>query len=315
MQAIGAVLLAAALFGTTGTAQALGPSTTTPLGVGAARLVVGGLALLALLPVLGNDRREVFRLWRTPTGVIAGACTAGYQVCFFAGVDRAGVAVGTLVAIGSGPVLTGLLARWLLHDRPGRAWLAATALCLFGLALLVLSRGAALSADAVGIALAVLAGLSYAAYTVLAKKQLDAGDAPSVVMAAAFGLGGLLSVPLLMSQPLGAFGTGKGIALALYLGLVATALAYLLFVRGLAVLLAGPVTTLMLAEPVVATTLGIVVLHEQLSAVGAIGAALVLVGLVVQGRGTAPTTPSPEGGVIAPPAHPQPSPNGSGGKA
>ena len=38
-----AVLAAATLFGTTGTAQALGPSGTTPLGVGAARIVVGGL--------------------------------------------------------------------------------------------------------------------------------------------------------------------------------------------------------------------------------------------------------------------------------
>jgi len=83
--------------------------------------------------------------------------------------------------------------------------------------------------------------------------------------------------------------------LALYLGLVTTTLAYLLFVRGLAFLPAGPVTTLMLAEPVVATTLGIVVLDERLSAIGGIGAALVLVGLMVQGRGTTSGLPAPEG--------------------
>jgi hypothetical protein len=46
---VGAVLRAAALFGTTGTAQALGPAATTPLGVGAARLVIGGLALLSAM--------------------------------------------------------------------------------------------------------------------------------------------------------------------------------------------------------------------------------------------------------------------------
>lgn len=43
-----AVLAAAVLFGTTGTAQALGPESTTPLGVGAARLIVGGTALAAV---------------------------------------------------------------------------------------------------------------------------------------------------------------------------------------------------------------------------------------------------------------------------
>jgi drug/metabolite transporter, DME family len=295
LRAVGAILLAAALFGTTGSAQALGPSSTTPLGVGAARLVVGGLALLAVLPVVGARRAEALVLWRTPTGLVAGLCTALYQICFFAGVQQAGVAAGTLAAIGSGPVLTGLLARWLLSEHPGRAWLAATGLCLAGLALLVLGGGASGRADTLGIILALLAGVAYAAYTVLAKQQLDAGHAPSAVMTAAFGLGGLLSVPLLLTQPLGWFTTGEGVALALYLGLVTTTLAYLLFVRGLAVLPAGPVTTLMLAEPVVATALGIVVLDERLSALGGIGAGLVLVGLLVQGRGATSGSPAPEG--------------------
>jgi DME family drug/metabolite transporter len=294
-RAVFAVLFAAALFGTTGTAQALGPASTTPLGVGAARLVIGGLALVAVLPLVGARRTDVLALWRTPTGLMAGVCTGLYQVCFFAGVERAGVAVGTLAAIGSGPVLTGLLSRWLLRERPGRAWVAATGLCVAGLALLVLAGGTSGSTDTVGVFLALLAGLAYATYTVLAKQQLDAGRAPSVVMAAAFGLGGLLSVPVLLTQPIGWLAEGSGVALALYLGLVTTTLAYLLFVRGLAVLAAGPVTTLVLAEPVVATTLGIVILGERLSAVSAAGAALVLAGLLVQGRAAATVSPAPAG--------------------
>jgi DME family drug/metabolite transporter len=248
--------------------------------------VVGGLALLAVLPALGVRPAQAVRLWRTPTGVVAGLCTALYQLCFFAGVQRAGVAVGTLVAIG----------------RPGRAWLAATGLCLSGLALLVLGGGTADRPDAAGVGLALLAGSTYAAYTVLAKRQLDDGHAPAAVMAAAFGLGGLLLVPVLVSQPLGWLAGADGVALALYLGLVTTTAAYLLFVRGLAVLPAGPVTTLVLAEPVVATVLGVVVLDERLPALAVVGAVLVLVGLAVQGRGTArspapsPGAPAREGG-------------------
>ncbi len=292
LRAVAVVLLAAALFGTTGTAQALGPSATTPLGVGAARLVVGGLALLALLPLLGVGRAEAFTLWRTPTGLVAGVCTALYQVCFFAGVERTGVAVGTLVAIGSGPVLTGLMARWLLHEQLGPVWFAATGLCLGGLALLVLTGGGSGGTDPLGVLLAVLAGAAYAGYTVVAKRQLEAGHAPSAVMAAAFGLGGLVSLPVLVSQPVGWLVSGQGVALALYLGLVTTTFAYLLFVRGLAVLPAAPVTTLVLAEPVVATALGIAVLQERLSLLGLLGVALVLVGLLVQGRGAASGSPA-----------------------
>jgi DME family drug/metabolite transporter len=290
-RAVAAVLLAAALFGTTGTAQALGPTSTTPLGVGATRLVVGGLVLLAVLPVVGVRPSRAVALWRTPTGLVAGLCTALYQLCFFAGVQRAGVAVGTLVAIGSGPVLTGLLAGRLLGERPGRTWLVATGLCLTGLALLVLGGGADARPDAAGAGLALLAGASYAAYTVLAKAQLDAGEPPAAVMAAAFGLGGLLLVPVLLSQPLGWLARPDGLLLVLHLGLVTTTVAYLLFVRGLAVLPAGPVTTLVLAEPVVATALGVLVLGERLPAAAAIGALLVLVGLAVQGRGAGAADP------------------------
>lgn len=300
--AVGAVLVAATLFGTTGTAQALGPDGTTPLGVGAVRLVVGGVGLMAVLPLVGGLRRDAVRLWRTPAGVAIGVCTALYQVSFFAAVQQAGVAIGTLAAIGSGPVLAGLLARFVLGERPGRSWVLATGLCLVGLTLLVTGGGAAQRVDLVGVALAILAGLAYAGYTVLAKGQLSAGQEPSTVMAAAFGLGGLLLLPLLATQPMAWLLEPRGVGMALHLGLVTTTLAYLLFVRGLAQLPAGPVTTLMLAEPVVATTLGIVVLDERLTLISTIGVGLLLLGLVLQGLGAAtdrgreePSQPAPPG--------------------
>jgi len=76
--AVAAVVLAAVLFGTTGTAQELGPSGTTPLGVGAARLAVGGLVLLLVLPLLGASRSRAVALWRTPAGLTAGATRASH---------------------------------------------------------------------------------------------------------------------------------------------------------------------------------------------------------------------------------------------
>lgn len=286
-----AVLLAAVLFGTTGTAQALGPDATTPLGVGAARLAVGGLALLAILPLVGGRRRSALGLWRTPVGLAAGVCTALYQVSFFAAVQQTGVAVGTLVALGSGPVLAGLLGRLILGERPDRVWMTATVVCILGLALLV--GGGDQQVDPVGVALAVVAGLSYAGYTVLTKWQLGAGHHPATVMAAAFGLGGLLLVPVLAAQRPTWLLQPQGATLALYLGVVTITLGYLLFVRGLAVLPAGPVTTLMLAEPVVATVLGVAVLGERLGVSGVSGVVLLLIGLLAQGRGLRPVAPKP----------------------
>lgn len=276
------VLLAAVLFGTTGTAQALGPDSTTPLGVGAVRLAVGGLALLLVLPLLGGRTAGALRLWRTPAGLLGGLCTALYQLCFFAGVERAGVALGTLVTIGSGPVFAGLLGAVLLRERPRRAWVVATALCVAGLALLS-GTGTGGDVDPLGVLLALLAGFGYAAYTVAAKSLMTRAADSTEVMAAAFGLGGLLLLPVLAAQPLGWLPTPGGFALAAYLGLGTTTAAYVLFGRGLAVLPAGPVTTLVLAEPLVATALGVGLLDERLAAAGVVGAGLVLAGLVLQG--------------------------------
>ena len=69
--------------------------------------------------------------------------------------------------------------------------------------------------------------------------------------------------------------------LALYLGLVPTALAYVLFARGLQKLPAASVATLTLAEPLTAATLGVAVLGERPGPVAGLGALLVLSGLLV----------------------------------
>lgn len=282
-RAVASALGAAALFGTTGTAQALGPTGTTPLGVGAARIAVGGAGLLVVLPAVGGSRREALALWRSRWGLLSGLTTALYQVCFFAGVSRAGVALGTLVTIGSGPVFTGLLSWLVLRARPARSWVVATSVCVVGLVLLVGSGAEQPHVDPLGLLLALVSGLGYAVYTVSSKRLITGGHRSETVMTAAFSLGGLLLLPVLVTQPLSWLATPGGAALALWLGLGTTTLAYVLFGRALHHLHAGPVTTLGLAEPVVATVLGVVVLGETLTRAGWLGAALVLGGLVLQG--------------------------------
>ena len=127
----------------------------------------------------------------------------------------------------------------------------------------------------------MVAGLGYASYTVLAKRMIDAGAAPERVMSAAFGRGALILLPVPLVAGLGWLGSPEGVALALYLGAVPTALAYFLFARGLRSLSAGETATLTLAEPLTAVLLGALVLGERPGAVAIAGAALVLAGLLV----------------------------------
>ncbi len=273
------ILLAALCFGTTGTAQALGPDGIDPAAVGAARIACGGalLVLFALLTRRGGVRRR----WARGPVLAGAAAVAGYQVSFFAAVADTGVAVGTIVALGSAPALTGAL-EWALHGRrPPARWVLATALASAGVALLALAGGAQAGISAPGVGLAVAAGASYAAYTLASKRLLDDGHAPEGVMAALFGLGAVALGPLLVLSGPGWLGSGGGLALVLFLGVVPTALAYVLFARGLRRLRASEAATITLAEPVTAAALGVGVLGERITGGGALGAALVLGALVL----------------------------------
>jgi DME family drug/metabolite transporter len=223
---------------------------------------------------------------------VAALGVAAYQLAFFAAVADTGVAVGTVVALGSAPALTGAL-EWLVERRrPAARWAPATALACAGVALLVLS-GAGAGVSAPGVALAVAAGASYAVYTLAAKRLLSAGHPPEEVMAAAFGAGAVLLAPVLVLADVGPLWTPGGLALVGFLGLVPTALAYVLFARGLRRLSAAETSTLTLAEPLTAAGLGVVVLAERPGAPAVAGAALVLAGLLLLAgwaprRGAAP---------------------------
>jgi drug/metabolite transporter, DME family len=295
------VVAAGMLFGTAGTAQALGPAATTPLGVGILRIGVGAIALLVAMPFLGESPRTLVALWRTRAMVVTAVTAAVYQLCFFAGVSQAGVALGTLVAVGSAPVFAGLVGRIVLGHRPTLGWAAATAVCVAGLALLsepalaaaqassagaatagAATAGATPGGTALGLLLALGAGLCIACYNVAAKIQLDRGATPLAVPAGSFVLGGALLLPVLVVQPLGWLPSPSGIALALYLGVATMAIANVLLTLGIKGMSAGPVATLMLADPVVATVLGVAVLGEVLAAQEVAGVVLLLAGLVLQ---------------------------------
>ena len=273
------VLLSAVLFGTTGTAQALGPDGTTPLTVGASRIAIGGAALLAI--ALATKTLNDGIRW-TPGPALAGALgVVGYQLCFFAAVDATGVAVGTVVALGSGPAFAGLFGLVLSKERPTQRWAVATGLAITGAAILVLAGGEGANVDPAGIALALGAGASYGLYTVTSKTLLEQGHRPEGVMAVAFGLGGVLLAPALVLGDTAWLTAPDGASLAVYLGLVPTALAYVLFARGLQKLPAASVATLTLAEPLTAATLGVAILGERPGPVAGLGALMVLSGLLV----------------------------------
>lgn len=271
------VLAAALLWGTTGTAQAFAPIGFDPLVIGTLRLLVGGVVLLGL----SLARRELGSLdeWKLRPVLLAAAFTASYQICFFAAVAKTGVAVGTIVGIGSAPIAGGLLGLLFRGERPSRRWLLATALAIVGCALLSLAGGE-IAVDPFGILLAIGAGVSYATYTLVIKGLLER-HSPNAVMAVIVSVGALMLSPLLVNCELEWLLQPRSIAVVLHLGIATMALSYWFFARGLQTVQVGTAVTLSLAEPMTAATLGILVLGEQLNTQAFIGIGLILTGLVI----------------------------------
>ena len=272
------LLCASVLWGTTGTAQALAHLHAGAPAIGAARLLSGGLALWLVIAFRGGIAlRELIAPGRRPWFLGASLATAIYQAAFFAAVARTGVALGTLVALGSAPAFCGVLARELAGERLPAAWTVSTVCAVVGCVLLLAPSGHA-GADPLGIVLSLVAGACYGTYTVCVKRLLSSGADSLSVLVATDSIGAALLAPALAGGA-GALVSPAGALLVLWLGPVATAGAYTLFVRGLAHVPARTAGTLSLAEPLTATILGTVVLSEAWSPARAAGGALLAAGL------------------------------------
>jgi DME family drug/metabolite transporter len=155
-------------------------------------------------------------------------------------------------------------------------------LAIAGAALLVSGNGVGQPIDPLGVALCLLAGLSYASYTLISKK-LVAQAAPAVITLWTFTVAAVIAVPVaaMVAGPFTSSAAGWGVVC--YLGLVATGVAYLLFSHALRHLSGATSVTLALAEPATAFVLAIVVVGErpQLGAFAGLGLLLTGLGFVL----------------------------------
>jgi len=214
-----------------------------------------------------------------PLLALASAGVAGYSICFYAGVQRAGVGVGTAVAIGSGPIWAGLIQAALLRSPPIGLWWLGTAVSVAGGALMVWGKGAAATTSWWGLALCLLAGLSYAGYA-LVNKRLVALAPPLAVNLRVFSGAALLALPVAAALAGAPRFSLPSLAVVVYLGVVVSGLAYVAFSSGLRHIAGATSVTLTLLEPVAAFGLAVAVVgeHQPLAAWAGLGA--VLLGLL-----------------------------------
>lgn len=303
-----AVVAASVLWGTTGTAATFAPG-LSPLAIGAVAMGLGGLlqALYAARHIAGQTGTLLERWRLVSLGAIA---VAVYPLAFYSSMHLSGVAVGTVVSIGSAPMAAALIERFADRKPLSLQWTIGAMLGVGGAALLSLA-GHAPAANApgadpwtstAGILLGLLAGTTYALYSWAAHRLTSHGLTARAAMGAVFGLGGLLLMPVLAVTGGPLLESWRSAGVGAYMAAVPMFAGYLLFGWGLARVGASTATSISLLETVVAAVLAVLVVGERLPALGWLGAAVVLASLVVLTPRPKAARPAPGTGASAHPS-------------
>lgn len=270
------ILIAAVLWGTVGTAKAFAPAGADSISMGAMRLLVGGLVLMAVAVLMG---KMTLKGWPLRSVLLAALSMALFQPFFFTAVSLTGVAVGTVAAIGSAPVFSGMIEWITFKTRPSGVWWLSTFLAVTGCVILMFNSSA-VTVDPLGILSALGAGFSFASFTIL-NSGLVRNHHPIASAAVIFMTSAIMLSPFILIYDSSWLLETEGFLAAMHIGVLATGLAYYLFAVGLKNVKSSTAVTLSLAEPLTASLLGVFLVGEILDGWSWTGLIMLLMGIVL----------------------------------
>lgn len=282
------ILLAGVLWGTVGITSKLlyGTSATTPLSVGFFRLAISVPVLLSACWAV--QKSKMFEVARHDLLLmfLTGCMTALYQLCYLAAVERTGVAVATLITLCTAPVMVAVFSVFITRERPSGYIMLALAGSLAGTAILVgfqESRGD-LSMESSGKLLALGSAFGYAVIT-LTTRRLAGRYHPIQPIAISFSIGAAILLVIALAKGIVWQYSPLGWGLLAYLGVIPTALAYVLFIAGMRHTTSTVASIATLVEPLTSTMLAWVIFGEHFTPLGFTGALLLCVSLALLYRG------------------------------
>jgi len=255
-------------------------------------------ALFLLAPHrLATARRDL------PFLAAYGLVLAAFNGLWTLSVARIGASLATVLVYTSGAA-TALLGAALLHERLGRAKLAAVVACVGGCALVAAPAEGGWRADGAGLGAGLLSGLAYAVYSLMGRSAARRGLDPWCTVLHAFGFGALFLLAGLLVGPhlfpgsaagaddlfwLG--GSLSGWAELLLLAAGPTVVGFGLYGVSLTLLPASVANLVLTLEPAMTALVAWAWLGERLAAGELAGGALILLGVVGLRLGEAATGP------------------------
>lgn len=265
-----------------------------PLFTSLVRALPAGLLILAWRRQLPSGQ------WWWRAGLL-GLCSIGlfFPLLFLGAYLLPAGLASTLQA--ASPVLMVFLAWWLLRERPRLVSVLAAIVGIIGVALLVLRAPEA--PDPLGV-VGALGSMTVATLGIVMIKRWKPPVDMITFTSWQLVAGGLFLLPVafLIEGPPPSL-DGRSVLALLWIALPGTALAYVCWFVGMRELPANSVAIIGLLNPVVATLLGVIVLHEQFGPAQALGLVLVL-GSVLIGSRVLRIRRTPGAGPAAPPSDP-----------
>jgi len=247
------------------------------------RFAMAGLVLGVVFarrrPLAGAARRSVW-----PRLLLMAAVDAFTLLLFFVAIRGTSVAIGMFLQF-LAPVWVALIAPRVFRARTEPIVYPALAVALAGLAVILTPSllGEGVKISSWGVTAGLLAGLGYAAFQLVVKDLTRRVSAVTIVFTEAW-LDTLILLPLALWQTVGAAYqlTTRDLLAGVVLGVVCTALAYLMWTHGMSMIKVQHSSILGYLEPVSAPLYALLLLGQGISVWTAIGGALIVVaGLLV----------------------------------
>jgi drug/metabolite transporter (DMT)-like permease len=241
--------------------------------------LVLGVVFARRRPLAGAAHRSVW-----PRLLLMAAVDAFTLLLFFVAIRGTSVAIGMFLQF-LAPVWVALIAPRVFRVRTERIVYPALAIALAGLAVILTPAllGEGLRLSPWGVAAGILAGFGYAAFQLVVKDLTKRVSAVTIVFTEAW-LDALILLPLALWQTVGAGYqlTTRDLISGIILGVVCTALAYLMWTYGMGMIKVQHSSILGYLEPVSAPIYALLLLGQGISVWTIIGGALIVVaGLLV----------------------------------
>ncbi|KES19557.1 putative permease, DMT superfamily [Gilliamella apicola SCGC AB-598-B02] len=278
-----AVILASLLWGTTGTAATFAPA-LSPLFIGSFAMGMGGILQCGLATVKIVHDRALLAV-HCKFLILGALAVAIYPLAFYSSMRLSGVTIGTVVSIGSAPILSAIIEYFSRDFQLNKQWAMGALLGIIGMVMLAFSDNASTTIQYthvnLGILLGLVAGLTYALYSWSARQLMLKGVNTKAAMGATFGCGGLLLIPVMLITGSAFVTSWNNMAVGFYMALIPMFLGYLCYGFGLSKISASMATTITLLEPVIAAILAMLIVGECLSLIGWIGMLLIFICLIM----------------------------------